>query len=231
MGFFRQTSQTLWYVNQMDKIAKEGGDHVAWLDAHLAKRLADARARNPDAKLNEGLRKNIVFDYARRVANREKKTKAQQTHATCQICERRIQANTGVIAHHGYTRPGHGWQTQSCFGARYRAYEDSNDAMQPYIDMVTRWRTNLEEGLKGYIEDPPENLTLTVKLKPYETVEVRRPEGFDPKKTEAAHNYDVTDKYEREWRSRVYNNRSGIERATREIERMKERLKAWKPKT
>lgn len=218
MGFFRQTSRTLWYVNQMDKIAQKGEDHLAWLDQQMTRRKGDPQ-----------FRKNILFDYDKRVANRAKKAAAQATHATCQICERRIQANTGVIAHHGYQRPGHGWQTQSCYGARFPAYEHSNSAMQPYIDMVTTYRAQREEGLKGLLEEPPEEFTITVKMNPFESIKVPRPEGFSVQKMEEGYAIERT-KYEREWKHRVYEARSAITNATREIERMTKRLAEWKPK-
>lgn len=51
----------------------------------------------------------------------------------CQICGRPILAETGVIAHHGYTRPGDGYQTSSCFGARELPFEVSRDALGRYI--------------------------------------------------------------------------------------------------
>ena len=54
----------------------------------------------------------------------------------CQVCGRAIKTVAGRnyareedatgrtvaerIAHHGYRRPRHGWQTTSCFGARWR---------------------------------------------------------------------------------------------------------------
>lgn len=54
----------------------------------------------------------------------------------CQICERPIKANTGLIAHHGYQRPGDGWQTASCPGARRLPYERSADAIPPYVECL-----------------------------------------------------------------------------------------------
>ena len=46
--------------------------------------------------------------------------KAERTFdtRTCQICGRAIKASSGLIAHHGYERPGWGYQTTSCLGAR-----------------------------------------------------------------------------------------------------------------
>lgn len=52
---------------------------------------------------------------------------------TCQICGRPIFAEVGVIAHHGYQRPGQGWQTASCRGARELPFEVSRDILGSYI--------------------------------------------------------------------------------------------------
>jgi hypothetical protein len=53
------------------------------------------------------------------IAQAERDAKAM----TCQCCARRILAETGEIAHHGYQRPGTGWQTASCFGAKALPFE------------------------------------------------------------------------------------------------------------
>lgn len=52
---------------------------------------------------------------------------------TCQICARRIEMVGGLVAHHGYTRPGAGYQTDSCPGARELPYELSCDLIPPVI--------------------------------------------------------------------------------------------------
>lgn len=65
----------------------------------------------------------------------------------CQICERDIYANNirGVIAHHGYKRPGFGEQTSSCFGARWQPYEESRSAIEPYMVVVRGALTMCED--------------------------------------------------------------------------------------
>jgi hypothetical protein len=55
---------------------------------------------------------------------------------TCQICGRPILAERGNIAHHGYQRPGDGWQTASCYGAMKLPFEISRDALGAYIQIV-----------------------------------------------------------------------------------------------
>lgn len=57
-----------------------------------------------------------------------------QATMTCQCCGRKHLANKGVIAHHGFERPGSGWQTASCYGARHLPFEVSRDALG---DMIT----------------------------------------------------------------------------------------------
>jgi len=65
---------------------------------------------------------------------------------TCQICGRDIKAKKGVIAHHGYRRPGDGWQTGSCFGARHVPYEQGSDAIEIMIPRVAAQIEHLRSG-------------------------------------------------------------------------------------
>lgn len=64
---------------------------------------------------------------------------------TCQICGREIKAGRGLIALHGYQRPGHGWQTQSCYGARHLPFEVSRDRLGQFIDLVRKELTTAQE--------------------------------------------------------------------------------------
>jgi hypothetical protein len=67
----------------------------------------------------------------------------EEGRMTCQICGRLILANTGTIAHHGYTRPGMGWQTASCEGSKELPFEVSRDALGKYIINLNRVRDRL----------------------------------------------------------------------------------------
>lgn len=66
----------------------------------------------------------------------QRKLKADDTNARmhCQCCARPILAKGGLIAHHGYERPGTGWQTSSCPGARKDPWEVSRDALGRMIE-------------------------------------------------------------------------------------------------
>jgi hypothetical protein len=67
----------------------------------------------------------------------------QEMH--CQCCNRPIHAALGTIAHHGYTRPGYGWQTASCFGAKRLPWEVDREAV---MDLIV----HLEGLLKSNLE-------------------------------------------------------------------------------
>lgn len=117
---------------------------------------------------------------------------------TCQICARAIKTvkarglhpvgypGQEVIAHHGYKRPGHGWQTSSCHGARHLPYEISRDAIPPVIDWLERAILAVDGELAAMMLDPPATLVryrdgYGVNLHAAK-IEVPRPEGFDPEK-------------------------------------------------
>lgn len=48
---------------------------------------------------------------------------------TCPCCFRQIAVTDGTMAHHGYQRPGHGWQTASCPGIRFKPLEVSSEGL------------------------------------------------------------------------------------------------------
>jgi hypothetical protein len=81
---------------------------------------------------------------------------AKNPHAReCQICGRAIHAAAGLIAHHGYERPGDGFQTDSCAGARYEPYEISRDRIREVLDtMLIPQHAHKTEWLERFRADP-----------------------------------------------------------------------------
>lgn len=79
--------------------------------------------------------KAATVDPARKPESKTRREEIERAaHAmTCQICGRGILAEGGLIAHHGYERPGTGWQTGSCYGARRIPYEAGHDALDALI--------------------------------------------------------------------------------------------------
>jgi hypothetical protein len=80
----------------------------------------------------------------------------------CQCCGKVHLANNGLMAHHGYTRPGVGWQTASCYGARYVPFEVSRDRLATLIDDLRAYRKRVEQHLADVKADRKEiHVTFT----------------------------------------------------------------------
>ena len=149
---------------------------------------------------------------------------------TCQICEREIKANTGVIAHHGYQRPdrGSGWQTESCMGARHLPYEKSCDVIQPTIDYIEKYVKSQSVRIKEIMKSPPEKLYSSFMSWGQTPKEYPRPEGFDSKKCLEIVGYGMGQRYEMEFSSMYRDINRSIENGKYDIKRLKRRLVEWK---
>jgi hypothetical protein len=100
----------------------------------FAERRAVATKWAPIADLLTRARPLIVKGRA----PRDPATIAPRSNATCQICERQIEAAHGLIAHHGYERPhlGSGIQTASCFGARRLPWQIDREALADWLGVL-----------------------------------------------------------------------------------------------
>lgn len=78
-----------------------------------------------------------------KAANVAKRDARKQAAMTCQCCGGKYLANRGRVAHHGYQRPGTGWQTRSCIGATYLPFEVSRDRLADAITMLANTISNL----------------------------------------------------------------------------------------
>lgn len=66
---------------------------------------------------------------------------------TCACCFRPIAVQSRTMAHHGYQRPGTGWQTSSCPGIRFRPLEASNEGL---VWLIGAMRNRLDFAEKAY---------------------------------------------------------------------------------
>lgn len=73
----------------------------------------------------------------------------------CQICEREVKSKSGLIAHHGFKRPGNGWQTESCVGDRELPYEKSRDAIPKAILVIDSFVEMNNLKIKDLVENKP----------------------------------------------------------------------------
>jgi hypothetical protein len=72
-----------------------------------------------------------------------------QVRGTCGWCLRDIAVDkTGLMSHHGFTRPGIGYQTRSCAGVNYKNLEVSLDGLIARIKSTESEKENLESRLK-----------------------------------------------------------------------------------
>jgi hypothetical protein len=129
----------------------------------------------------------------------------------CQICARDIKDRQGVIAHHGYKRPGHGWQSSSCMGARHPSYAKSRDVIPRAIEQVQHWK----EGREKYLVE------VNAKAVPLHS----RHSVKEFRKT-----YQPDDPYYPIRQGEVIRDIEWeIKRADKEITRLQQRYDSWKP--
>jgi hypothetical protein len=74
-----------------------------------------------------------------KAANAARKARRLAATMTCQCCAKKYLANLGSMAHHGYQRPGWGWQTASCVGAKRLPFEVSRDTLGELLDLLKLW--------------------------------------------------------------------------------------------
>lgn len=107
----------------------------------------------PIAKRTTELKDKIGKRAPAMTRTRQAEIDREAKSMTCQICGRGILAETGVIAHHGYERPGDGYQTASCPGARELPFEADRAALGLYIEALKASKASAEEALVRVTEE------------------------------------------------------------------------------
>lgn len=144
---------------------------------------------------------------------------------TCQICGREIKANSGVIAHHGYRRPGQGWQTRSCMGARYKSYEVACDALPLAIRGVEEFLVSKIDQLDSLLSAPPAEFTVESRSGKVSTI--ARPADFNMEDYVYQVRSSMPRTYENEHHGRVLDLRGHIKAGREQLAFLKARLAAW----
>lgn len=136
---------------------------------------------------------------------------------------------TWIIAHHGYQRPWkEGWQSGSCFGARWRPYEVASDALPPAIESIKAFVTSQKKRYKEFTTNPPAELPYNKgwSHKP-DWIKLPRPADFSFEQNEE-HSHR-SGSYESEHKGTTYTIRKSIEQSERDLTRLQKRLADWKP--
>lgn len=156
---------------------------------------------------------------------------ANVASTTCQICAREIKSANGLIAHHGYQRPGYGYQTRSCFGARWKPYECGHDAIDAYLPKLEQWLGDARVSVSALLADPPGSMTYERRDAYHKVVvgpiDLMKPEGFDPAKTLRLGAYRPQS-YELLYCNRVREIERNIKGLESDIEFLRGRLAEWK---
>jgi len=148
----------------------------------------------------------------------------------CQICAREIKANTGTIAHHGYQRPGNGWQTASCMGAKYLPYEQSRDRIPAVIEAYKGIRQNNLDRAEELMTNPPATLTRYARYGFQENQTFNKPADFHPETNLQKGSFGYQEGYQMEHRSIVKECRKNAASIEQEIEWLQNRYDTWEAK-
>lgn len=124
-------------------------------NAYLGQRVYYLVKGNELVKISDKEAKRMVAAGEAQYGSVLRRQEKERTQKHCQVCGRQIEANTGVIAHHGYTRPGGGWQTESCVGARHKPYEESWLVLPEVISQVEEYLKGQQTYLKTLNKNPP----------------------------------------------------------------------------
>jgi hypothetical protein len=101
-------------------------------------------------------------------AKRKVEIAAEKAAKTAKSMTCQIFAQRGKIAHHGYERPGYGWQTASCMGATYLPFEVDRARL---ADLIVRLEHELQETRENLVNIRAEKVKLAfsinVECEPY----------------------------------------------------------------
>ena len=157
-----------------------------------------------------------------------RETNPNQIRATCTWCNRNHAITASKkMTHHGYQRPGFGWQTASCDGIKYPCAEISAEGYQAKVKVYER-QLEIE---KANLAKLPNQTELTIRkyqrgsrlsTGKYTPVILKKPEDLD----------GVWTREKREWEEamadQVYRLECNIKALTGEITSTNVQIKNWK---
>jgi len=143
---------------------------------------------------------------------------------TCQVCGKVCKASNGLLAHHDYTRPFKGCQTNSCLGARYEPYEVSCErlkfAIDLYADMLDKRKVRFNE-----FKNNPPLILMERRMKTqesYDEITHMRPENFNMEDNHDSHSYGS------EYMEFIFRIKHEIRDIDFELTVLQQRLANWK---
>lgn len=89
------------------------------------------------AKSVRDLKKLVVKGRKPRPVEQQVPVNPDQVRGTCPCCFSTQAVRDGKMVHHGYQRPGEGFQTASCMGVRFKPFERSVKGTEAVIDNLS----------------------------------------------------------------------------------------------
>lgn len=65
------------------------------------------------------------------------------------VSRKQALSKNGTMVHHGFQRPGDGYQTASCYGINFKPLERSNEGLIAMIKLINEDIVNKENSLSG----------------------------------------------------------------------------------
>lgn len=214
MGTFKRWLEEAHSYKLGDKVVYQGETHVVrkLLDDD---RLGIRKARTQSFSANplKGVHHSLVNPYTPPV----KPDKSGSDYGTCQVCGAKHKVRNGKVAHHGYQRPGYGYQTDSCDGARCEPFEVSRDMLHKHMEMVKDESKRHHERLRELTSSSPTLYRMMRKSFAHQpelkTIEPGHPNYHEHK------DHEIQEK------------RARISLLTGHLEHQQKRFNEWKPKT
>lgn len=132
----------------------------------------------------------------------------EQDKRTCPCCFGRFSLHNGKMVHHGFQRPGGGYQTESCFGFGYEPFERSNLGTVKII-----------EHLEYILKSKEENIPLMKKDK---SITI-----FDKKTLKLTEIHFGSEIFEKENNRRIEETESEIRHLKKNLSFYNKKLKEW----
>ena len=129
---------------------------------------------------------------------------------TCACCFRPIAVQSGTMAHHGYERPGDGWQTASCAGIRFKPLEVSSEGLEWLISTL---QSNLDVLKETYQHRDDKTSLIKLDRRTKQMVEITRDQP----------------QWKREFEHYVGTLRYKIDGLEQKLPELEKRLQEWKP--
>ncbi len=163
----RHVSEPFFHAGKYMRQAQEVQalyNEVLYLELHriisASKKIAKCKASGPAIDAMRALISEVLPLAQAVAALKEKAVKGRAPAATpskpvnpnkimrtCGVCFRRIALAGTTMAHHGYKRPGSGWQTASCPGIRFRPLEVSSEGLEWLIATLAAQLSTSERAL------------------------------------------------------------------------------------